>query len=106
MKLALKVGAKKKYGNSTTIESVAKERYVEGSSYWNPSCPKTTLAPQIKNEVQQESISKSKMCFKSQGLEHITYECPNRKVVDLVDEDEAKEKDVEDVIESNHVQKD
>ena len=106
MKLALKVGAQKKYGNSTTTENVAKERYVEGSSYWNPSCPKTTLTPQIKNEVQQESISKSKMCFKCQGLEHITSECPNRKVVDLVDEDEAKEEDVEDVIESNHVPKD
>ena len=39
------------------------------------------------------------MCFKCQVLEHITYECPNRKVVDLVDEDEAKEEDVEDVIE-------
>ena len=49
MKLALKVGAQKKYGNSTTTESVAKERYVEGSSYWNPSCPKTTLTPQINN---------------------------------------------------------
>ena len=45
-----------------------------------------------------------KVCFKCQGLGHITSECPNRKVVDLVNEDEAKE-DVEEVFESIHGKK-
>ena len=68
------------------------------------------------------------MCFKCQGLGRITSECPNRKVVDLVkedeveedikeiveskleevvalvEEDEAKKKDGKEIVESNHVQ--
>ena len=36
MKLALKVGTKKKYGNSTTTKCVTNERFVEGSNSWNP----------------------------------------------------------------------
>ena len=44
------------------------------------------------------------MCFKCQGLEHIDFECPNQKVISLIEEDEAKDEDVEQVIESNHVQ--
>ena len=42
LKLALKVGTKKKYGNSTTTKSVANEGFVEGSNSWNPSGTKTT----------------------------------------------------------------
>ena len=56
--------------------------------------------------MQQELTSKSKMCFKCQGLGHITSKCPNQKVVYLNKEDEAKEADVEDVIESISVKKD
>ena len=52
MKLALKVGAKKNYGNSTT-KSVANEGFVEGSTSWNPSGTKTTPT-QVKSEMQQE----------------------------------------------------
>ena len=37
MKLALKVGAKKKYGNSTITKSMVNEGFVEGSNSWNPS---------------------------------------------------------------------
>ena len=37
---------------------------------------------------------------------HIAFECPNRKVVALIEEYEAKEEDVEQVIKSNHVQED
>ena len=44
------------------------------------------------------------MCFKCQELGHIDSECPNKKVIALIEEDEAKEEDVEQVIESNHVQ--
>ena len=76
MKLALKVGTKKKYGNSTTTKSVANEWFFEGSNSWNPSGTKTTPT-QAKSEAQQELASKSKTCFKCQGLGHIDSECPN-----------------------------
>ena len=64
MKLALKVGTKKKYENYTTTKSVARDRLVEGSTFWNPGDTKTTPTPQVKTDVQQESNFKSKMCFK------------------------------------------
>ena len=51
--------------------------------------------------MQQESTSKSKMCFTCQGLGHIISECPYQKVVDLVKEDEARA-DVKRVVESKH----
>ena len=105
MKLALKVGAKNKYGNSTITKSVANEGFVEGSNSWNPSGTKTTPT-QVKSEEQQELTSKSNMCFKCQGLGHIDYECPNQKVIAKIEKDEAKEEDVEQVIESNHVHED
>ena len=65
MKLALKVWAKNKYGNSTTTKSVANDGFVEGYNSWNPSDTKTTPT-QVKSEEQQELISKSKICFKCQ----------------------------------------
>ena len=105
IKLALKVGTKKKYGNSTKPKSVANEGFVEGSSSWNPSGTKTTPT-QVKSVAQQELASKSKTCFKCQGLGHIDSECPNQKAFVLIEEYEAKEGDVEQVIESNHVQED
>ena len=67
MKLALKVGAKNKSGNSTTTKSVANEGFVEVSNSWNHSGTKTTPT-QVKSEEQQELTSKSKMCFKCQGF--------------------------------------
>ena len=105
MKLALKVGIKRKYGNSTTTKNVANEGFVEGSTSWNLSGTKTTPT-QVKSEAQQASTYKSKMWFKWQGLGHIDSECPNQKVIPLIEEDEAKEEDVEQVIEFNHVQED
>ena len=105
MNLALKVGTNKKYGNSTTTKSVANEGFVEGSNSLNPSGTKTTLT-QVKSEAQQELASKSKTCFRCQGFGHTDSECPNQKAFALIEEDEAKEEDVEQVIESNHVQKD
>ena len=50
MKLALKVGAKKRYENSTITKSVANEGFVEGSNSWNLSGTKTTPA-QVKSEA-------------------------------------------------------
>ena len=84
----MKVAAQKKYGNSTTTKSVAKEGFVEGSTSWNSSGTKTTPTLQVKSEVQQESTSMSNVCFKCQGLWHITFECPNRRVFNLGNEDE------------------
>ena len=76
MKLALKVGAIKKYGNSTITKNVADEGFVKVSTSWNPSGTKTTPT-QVKSEAQQESTSKSKIYFKYQGLGHINSKCPN-----------------------------
>ena len=84
---------------------MANEGFVEGSNSGNPSGMKTTPT-QVKSEAQQELASKSKTCFKCQGLGHIDSECPNQKAFALIEEDEAKEEDVEQVIESNHVQED
>ena len=37
------------------------------------------------------------MCFKCQGLGYIDFECPNQKVIALIEKDEAKEEDVKQV---------
>ena len=107
IKLGLKVEALNKYRSSTTVRSVAKEWFVVHSTSKNPSDAKTTPKPQVKNEVHKpHQESTPKRCFKGQGLGHIDSECPNQKVISLIEEDEAKEEDVEQVIESNHVQED
>ena len=105
MILALNVGAKTNYGNFSTTKNVANEGFVEGYTSWNPSGTKTTPT-QVKSKAQQESTSKSKMCFKCQGLGHIDSKCPNQKVIALIQEDEAKEESVEQAFRSNHVQED
>ena len=85
---------------------MAKEGFVENSTSRKPSEAKTISKPQVKSEMhklQQESTSKSRRCLKCQGLGHF----PNLKVVGLlVEEDEAREEDVEEVVESNHMQED
>ena len=109
IKLALKVEALNKFRSSTTSRSVAKEGFAKDLISRNPNDAKTTPKPQVKSEVhklQQESTSKSKRCYKYQGVGHIAYDCPNRKVVALVEEDKAKEEDVEEGVESDHVQED
>ena len=96
IKLVLKVKALIKYGGFTTNQ--VKEGFIKNSTSRSPSGAKTTLRRQVKSEVhkpQQESTSKSRQCFKCQGFGHIASECPNRRVVALVEEDEAKEEDVE-----------
>ena len=90
IKLALKVEALNKYRSFTTIRSVAKEGFAKDLISMNPSDYKVTQKPQVKSEVhklQQESTSKSKRCYKCKGFGHIAYECPNWKVVALVEED-------------------
>ena len=109
IKLALRVEDLNKYRNSTTTRSVAKEWLTDDSTYRNPNDAKMTHKPQLKSEVhklQQESTSKTNRCYNCQGVEHIPSKCPNQKVVALVEEDEAKEEDVEERVESNHMQED
>ena len=108
IKLALKVEALNKYGGFTTNR--IKEGFIKNSTSRGPSSAKTTLKPQVKGEVhkpQQESTSKSRQCFKCHGFGHIASECPNRRVVALVEEYEAEEEeDVEEAIEFDHEDKD
>ena len=85
-KLVLTVEALEKYRSSTTTKSVAKEGFAKDLTSMNPSDTKTTPKHQVKSEVhkpQQESTSKSRRCFKCQGLGDIAYKCPNWKVVAL-----------------------
>ena len=106
IKLALKVEALNKYGGFTTNRII--EGFIKNSTSRGPSSAKTTLKPQVKGEVhkpQQESTSKSRQCFKCHGFGHIASECPNRRVVALVEEFEAEEEDVEEAIESDHEDK-
>ena len=94
IKLALKVEALNKYGGFTTNQ--IKEGFIKNSTSRGSS---STLKPQVKGEVhkpQQESTSKSRQCF-SHGFGHIASECPNRRVVALVEEYEAEEEEIEDV---------
>ena len=108
IKLAFKVEDLNKYGSSITTNSVSKGRFAKNLTYWNTNGSKTTLKPQVKSEVHKphlESTLNSMRCFKCTGLGHIDSECPNQKVIALIEEDEAKKEGVE-VIESNHVQKD
>ena len=53
IKLALKVEALDKYRSSTTVRSVAKERFPEDSTSKNPNDTKTTSKPQVKSEVHK-----------------------------------------------------
>ena len=103
IKLSLKVEALNKYRSSTIVRSVAKEDLPSK----NPSDAKTTPKPQVKSKVHKPHLeSTPKMCYKCQGLGQIASECPNQKVVTLIEEYEAKEEDVEQVVKSNHVQED
>ena len=82
-----------------------KEGFIKSSIARSPSGTKTTLKPQVKSDVlkpHQELTSKSRRCFKCQGLGHMAFECPNRRVVALVEEEEAEKEDVEEDVESNH----
>ena len=105
MKLALKVKTLNKYGSSITTRSTSKEGFIKSSTSRSHSGTKTTLKPQVKSDVlklHQELTSKSRRCFKCQGLGHMAYECPNRRVVALVEKEEAEEEDVEKEVECDH----
>ena len=50
IKLALEIEALNKYGSSTTTKSMAKERFVEGSTSWNPNGTKNYHHPSSKEK--------------------------------------------------------
>ena len=105
MKLALKVEALNKYGSSITTRSTSKEGFIKSSTARSHSGTKTTLKPHVKSDVlksHQELTYKSRRCFKFQGLGHMASECPNRRVVALVEKEEAEEEDVEEEVECDH----
>ena len=80
------------YGNSTITKSEAKEGFAEDSTSKNPNDAKSIPKPQVKSKVHKpHQKSTPKMCYKCQGLGHIASKCPNRKVVALIEEYEAKE---------------
>ena len=65
MKLALKVGDKKLYENSTTTKSMTKEGFVEDLTSKNPSDAKSTPKPQVKSKVHKpHKESTPKRCYK------------------------------------------
>ena len=104
MKLALKAEALNKYESSITNKSTTKEGFMKSSTLRSPSGTKTTLKPQVKSDVlkpHQELTSKLRRCFKCQGLGNMPSECPNQRVVALVEEEETGEEDVEEEVESN-----
>ena len=83
---------------------MAKEGFVEGST-WNPKVSKTTPTPQLKSEMHKpHQESTPKRFYKCGGLGNIAFKCPNRKVVAIFEEYEAKEEDLDEVVNSNHVQ--
>ena len=47
------------------------------------------------HKPRQDSTAKLRQFFKCHGFGHIASACPNRRVVALVEEDEAEEEDVE-----------
>ena len=70
----------------------------------NPSDAKTRPKPQVRSEVHKPHLELTpKRCYKCQGLGHIASECPNQKVRTLIEEYEAKEEDVEQVVKFNLV---
>ena len=105
MELGLKVKALIQYVSSITTRSTTKEGFIKSSTVRSPSGNKTTFKPQVRSDVlklHQELTSKSRRCFKCQGLVHMASECPNRRVVALVEEEEPEEEDVKEEVESNH----
>ena len=107
IQLTLKFEALNKYESSITTMSVAKRRFAKDSTSKNPSDAKTSPKPQVKSEVHKPYLELTpKRCYKCQGLGHIASECPNQKVITLIEEYEAKEEDVEQVVKFNLVQED
>ena len=40
----------------------------------------------------ESSTLKGKRCFKSQGIGHIAFDCPNRNIVTIVEDESEKKK--------------
>ena len=73
---------------------MAKEGFAEDLTSKNPSDAKSIPKPQVKSEVHKpHQESTPNMCYKCLGLGHIASECPNQKVVALIEEEETKEEE-------------
>ena len=78
-----------------------------GSTCKTTTIPKTaTTKPIPKNEATSDSnrpiiSNTSCRCFKCQGLGHIAFDCPNRKMVSLVEDDMEMENEDDFSLETN-----
>ena len=67
--------------------------YSKSSSFKSTTTPKDTLKEETKKEGKQPINAftpSGQRCFKCQGIGHIASECPNRRVVSLVEDEEAE----------------
>ena len=78
--------------------------YSKSSGFKSTTTPKDTLKEQTKKESKQPinaSTPSGRRCFKCQGIGHIVSECPNKRVVSLVEEEEEVEEEKADEVQEN-----
>ena len=49
----------------------------------------------------ETSTTKGRRCFKCQGIGHIAYDCPNKNIVTLIEEESEEEKEANDKVQSD-----
>ncbi|KAB7524544.1 hypothetical protein F8C76_17895, partial [Flagellimonas olearia] len=54
-----------------------------------------TTKPEVKNDKPTNTSNSSKKCFKCQGYGHIASECPNRRVITIVENEVVEEEEEE-----------
>ena len=94
-KLALKVEKqlKENRGGTNRFSPNSNGAYSKSSGFKSTTTPKDTPKEQTKKEGKQPinaSTSSGRRCFKCQGIRHIASECPNKRVVSLMEEEEAE----------------
>jgi hypothetical protein len=106
-KLALKVEKQLKEGHRSTYRPFnrdgSKNRGSSSTSKATPPTKTAAVKPPAKNETRSGSnhfntSNSSRKCFKCHGFGHIASDCPNRKIISLVEEeleDNAEEEQVE-----------
>ncbi|PKI37096.1 hypothetical protein CRG98_042530 [Punica granatum] len=94
VKLAIRVEKQLKAKGARKI--VGKEEVLNrGSASWSKPMPtdKATSSksvPRKSNTPPSTSNTTSRQCFKCRGFGHISFECPNQKIVSLVEEDDGE----------------
>ena len=77
-----------------SVQSQPKSACSKGNGSKSTTTSKDTTKQQSKKEVKQHvnaSTVSGRRCFKCQSIEHIASECPNRRIVSLVEEVEEEE---------------